>query len=1171
MKKCVLSLVVTSVFAGSSAVSAEDVMYVDTYQRGADINPSMYGIFFEEINHSGDGGLYAELIQNRGFEEQTIPGGFEVAGDNLIQTPEIQKYDDLSRHRLVWQWDFNAKKMTGWRIDHNGCSVDYDVEVPSRPLHEATPNAMRMVMSGVTDGKPVKLVNTGYWGMAVEKDADYDLRFYLCSDDYSGDVTAVIYDRDCSEVIASKTFAVASDGDWHEFKAVLTADATVNDANFALIFNRDGKVDVDYVSLFPQDTFCGRANGLRPDLSQFLVDLKPKFMRWPGGCIVEGVVLENRVKWKETLGDPMTRPGQYDLWGYRSSWGMGYHEILQFCEDAGMDCMFVGNAGLSCSVRGGEFVSGADVEPFYIDIRDAIEYAIGDPAKNEWAARRAEAGHPEPFPLKYVEIGNENFTERYIDNYNYIYDRLKKEYPQLTFLNTMGIEDAARFGLKTDMIDPHWYVDPEYFYNNRTIFDNVPRGNYEIYVGEYATNNNVGSGNMDAALSEAVFMMGMEKNSDLVKMASYAPLITNDHAPNWTCNLIWQHSGELFGRASYYVQKMFAENIPAYNVMSRLDSERSTVPYEGRIGVGTWSTDASFRNLKVTDRTGNVLYAADFTDPDRRDEWTDMQGSWTASGGVFRQSDRTLTRCISLMNRLAFRDCVIEVEARKESGAEGFLLTFGCNDYDWNHYYQFNVGGWGNTSVAIEDVSGGGGRVVSEQPAFKVEDGRWYRLKVECTNGDVTAYIDDVPYCHYSFGTATTGRVGANAGYDESAGELVLKVVNAEGTPMPLSIRLNASDVASTATVETLSSSGLWDENSFDEPELITPSRKSIQISTSGTIGYTFAPYSLTVMRVKCTPSASAMEIPAVNFSSEPRQLTLTTAEFRNKERLRRLIEEANSVALPDQQGYDRLCSAAIESKKILEHGEIEAIKDAIQSMATALDTYYKGLTATAAELTGLIVNPHFETVADKSGWHGNITVNEHVAEVFNTGFNISQTIENLAEGYYMVYFQGYYRNGSQPDARQRNTDGTEELLADFILNDLRKPVVSLMGEKHAGYWYEAPNTMAEANSVFSDSPDHYANYLMVPVGVDGKLSIRFEKNRLCATDWFCFDNVRLYRIATSVSGIESVENKFAQFSPDAEIYDLFGRSIGSFAGFKRLSPGIYVVKENGISVKIRR
>ena len=1168
MKKSFYS-VLAVLMAGSSAAMADNSLYIDSYQRGADINPSMYGIFFEEINHSGDGGLYAELIRNRGFEEHTVPGGFEAVGDNLIQTKEIVRYDDLSRHRITWQWDFAGKKMTGWKVDSRGCAVSYDVTVPAVPLHEATPNAMRIEITGASENSQARLINSGYWGMAVEKDAKYDLRFYLSSADYEGKVTAVIYDKDCTRVLSSVTFDVDSDGEWHEFRSVMTSGSTVNDANFALIFSGGGTVCVDYVSLFPQDTFCGRPNGLRPDLAQFLVDMKPKFMRWPGGCIVEGVVLDNRVRWKETLGDPMTRPGEYDLWGYRSSWGLGYHEVLQFCEDAGMDCMFVGNAGLSCSVRGGEFVAGADVEPFYEEIRDAIEYAIGDPQTNEWAARRAEAGHPSPFPLKYVEIGNENFTERYLDNYNYIYNRLKKEYPQLVFLNTLGIDDARRFGLKTDMIDPHWYVDPDYFYNNRTIFDNVPRGDFDIYVGEYAVNNGVGTGNMDAALSEAVFMMDMERNSDIVKMASYAPLITNDHAPNWTCNLIWQHSGELFGRASYYVQKMFAENLPDYNVMSRFDSDRARIPYEGRVGIGTWTTSAAFRNLKVTDSEGRKLYEADFSG--KRQEWTDMQGAWTAvADGTMLQADDTQTRCISLMNRLAFRDCVIEVEARKESGAEGVLLTFGCNDADWDHYYQLNVGGWGNTSVAIEDVSKGVGRVISEQPPFKVENGRWYRLKVVCSNGDITAYVDDVPYCRYSFGTAASGRFGAHAGYDTLSGEFVVKVVNAESDPMEVSINLNASDIASTGTVETLAASGRWDENSFADPEMIVPQKKSLS-GFARSMKYAFEPYSVTVLRVKGSPASSPMEIPPVKFSSEPRELEPSTPEQRNLDRLRRLVAEATAVALSDQPGYELLNSATEQARSVLTTGDAASVASAVTALNAALNSYYSGLMSTADEMTDRIVNPHFAVPADTHGWQGNITVNEHVAEVFNTGFSISQTVGNLAPGYYLIYFQGYYRNGSQADARQRNTDGSEELLAEFVSNDMVKPVVSLMGERHSGYWFDAPNSMAEANAVFSQSPDNYANYLIAVVGFDGNLSIKFKKDRVCETDWFCFDNVRLFKIPTSVSGIGSVSDDSHEFSPEAVIYDLYGRRIGSFAGFHRLSPGIYIVRENGVAVKMRR
>ncbi|MDE6403973.1 MAG: alpha-L-arabinofuranosidase, partial [Muribaculaceae bacterium] len=383
----------------------------------------------------------------------------------------------------------------------------------------------------------------------------------------------------------------------------------------------------------------------------------------------------------------MTRRGEYDLWGYRSTWGMGYHEILQFCEDTGMDCMFVGNAGLACIGSLGEYVSGAEaVEPYYQDIKDAIEYAIGDPATNEWAKRRADAGHPAPFPLKYVEIGNENFSKRYDDNFQYIYKKLKAEYPQLTFLNTMGIDHAEEFKLRLgdDMIDPHWYVTPEYFYNSRTIFDNTPRGHYNIYVGEYATNAQVGDGNLEATLSEASFMIDMERNSDIVKMASYAPLIQNSNAVNWRCNLIWQRSGESFGRASYYNQKMFSENVPSYNIKGEMHSDRSGVPYNGRAGIGTWLTSGKFRNFKVSDHSGKVLYTADFVN--NRDEWTDMEGTWSlGADGLITQASTSKTRCISLMNTLAFRDGVIEVEAYKNAGGEGFLLVFGCDDNDWNH------------------------------------------------------------------------------------------------------------------------------------------------------------------------------------------------------------------------------------------------------------------------------------------------------------------------------------------------------------------------------------------------------------------------------------------------------------------------------------------------------
>ena len=1167
MKHFRSALLSCAVIGGLTAHGEGSTLYVDAGRKGHEINPGMYGIFFEEINHSGDGGLYAELLQNRGFEEQTIPGGFSQTGPGKIETPIFSDYLNHLSKQLKWDWDFNGKKMTGWEVAYSGCTLTYDVETPTIPLHEATPNAMRLTIGDSAEGGSVKLINTGYWGIAVEKDAGYDLRFYLNTSDYNGRVKAVIFDSDGKTELASTIFDVEKGGEWKEYKAELKASATVKDARFALVFEGDGTIYADYVSLFPQDTFNHRPNGMRRDIAGMLADLKPKFMRWPGGCIVEGIMLENRVKWKETIGDPMTRPGQYDMWGYRSTWGLGYHEILQFCEDTGMDCMFVGNAGMSCINWGGDFKNpGEELDPFYEDIRDAIEYAIGDPATNEWAAKRAEAGHPEPFPLKFVEIGNENFGRTYDTNYKYIYEKLKAEYPQLTFLNTMGLDHAKEFDVHTDMIDPHWYVAPDYFYNNRTIFDNVVRGNYDIYVGEYATNVNVGQGNMDASLSEAVFMMDMERNSDIVKMASYAPLIENSNARNWTCNLIWQRSGEVFGRASYHVQKLFSENLPTYNIPFRMQSERMAVPYHGRVGLGTWLTGAKFRNMRVTTPEGTPLYTPDFTA--NREEWTDMQGAWsTDEDNNFVQTNSSSTRCISMMNTLAFRDCVIEVEACKTSGQEGFLIVFGGNDYDWDHYYQFNIGGWNNARVGIEDVTNGGGAVISEQPSFKIENGRWYKLKVVCSNGRVEGYIDDELYCSHDFGDVTAGRISAHAGYDEANGEIVVKVVNAEDTPLPLTLNINATDMASEATKTVLKASSLWDENSFSMPDQIIPVTSTVTLPGE-TEEMVFDPFSLTILRVKATPAATAMDIPQFTFSSEPRQLT-PTAETGWRASLKEAIAEAEMVAFPDVEGYTELVSAIADARSATGESDDALLRNATETLRQALKSYYKLQMIPANELEDVIVNGTFPTDGDNSGWSGNLIVRSHVAEIFNSNFSISQTVEGLEDGYYMVYFQGHYRNGGQEEANKKHADGSEELLARFRLNDMETPVVSSMSEVHDGYWWGAPNSMEESWRIYSENPDHYANYLIAKAE-DGKLNIGFHKEKLCDADWFIFGNMHLYRIPTEGSGISSTEADLTGFSPAASIYDMQGRLVGSVAGMRRLSAGIYIISEGGRSIKIR-
>ena len=572
MKKTVFTIAT----ALTATIATAQTLTIDLNKRGADVSPTMYGIFFEEINHAGDGGLYAEMLQNRGFEEHVLPTGMTYR-NGKVYGPALPHYGKNVMEPWTADWNREQKMMQGWRVEGGKA----EVVLAEHPLHVNTPHALRLTVNG-----KATLVNEGYWGVAVKKGDKYDLRFYLKANS-SGQVVAMLRNENGASA-GETTLTTKGDGRWNEYTATITATETFSKGTFALCFDGKDEVFVDYVSLFPQTTFKNRKNGLRRDIAETLAALHPQFMRWPGGCIVEGACYENRVRWKETLGDPMTRRGEWDLWGYRSTYGLGYHEFLQFCEDLGMKGMFVANAAMSCAYRCGDYSEEqAEIDRCLQDMRDAIEYAIGDPAKNEWACRRAEAGHPAPFPLQYVEIGNENNGDIYKRHLNYMYAKLKAEYPQLTFINTLGGFPWEMDGTEGgDMVDPHWYVDPAFFFLHNNEFDSrkaLPSfggagGGWQVYVGEYACNNRVGSGNMMAALADASFILGMERNGDLVKMASYAPLLTNVNQPNWACNLIHFDTDRVMGRAAYYVQQLMAENRPTYNLgLNRVSGDTLTI------------------------------------------------------------------------------------------------------------------------------------------------------------------------------------------------------------------------------------------------------------------------------------------------------------------------------------------------------------------------------------------------------------------------------------------------------------------------------------------------------------------------------------------------------------------------------------------------------------------
>lgn len=837
MKQNLLCFAAAALLMSScGGIVPEEELVINLQEKGAEVAPSMYGIFFEEINHAGDGGLYAELVKNRSFEELEMPEGYYAEGD-ILHPKEVCNH--LTGEVIHGSFRWTTEPVPGWTLQTGENSSAEMKLTKESPKFQSAPNSLKVTIKDAST--PVRLVNGGYWGMNLVKDDSYLLRAILrTSADYKGKITALLL-SDKDEVLALAPVEVDGSGSWNDIHQTLRPSATAAKGKLALEFDGTGTVSLDYVSLFPEKTFRDRPNGLRNDVAEMLNGLHPAFVRWPGGCVVEGISLENRFEWKKTLGDPASRSGEYSTWGYRCSYGFGYHEMLQFCEDINADAMFVCNVGLGCQYRMGDASPESKIAYYLDDCMDAIEYALGD-VTTEWGAKRAAQGHPQAFPLKYVEIGNENWGDEYDKRFDIFYKAIKAKYPELILISNHGLGGTGKIA-KTDMIDPHWYVNPEFFFQNTTIFDSHPRGKYDAYVGEYACNANVGGGNMRAALSEAAFISGMERNGDLVKMASYAPLLENRNDRSWAVNLIWLDTDQVLGRSSYYVQQMAAENRPTYNVKSNrsMSSPRPLEYSAGRFGFGSWNTQVEFKDVKVTKEDGTAVNLD-------LNSVADKKGAWMLENGVLSQTSlETPTRYI--VDGFSGNRFTLECQVRKVGGHEGFFLYFGLSQDD-KKGFVYNVAGWNNQSTAVEGVSDGQTTgVVGDRVSQSLENNKWYDVKLVVTPQKSELYMDGKLIVAYA--PETTPLQFFSSGYDEATGELIVKVVNAEAEAYPLRVKLDGvNQVEKTGKVISLSAASDMDENSFEEPKKIYPQESEFK-GFGKSFDYTFPPFSYTILRVK--------------------------------------------------------------------------------------------------------------------------------------------------------------------------------------------------------------------------------------------------------------------------------------------------------------------------------
>ncbi|GHT53841.1 alpha-L-arabinofuranosidase [Bacteroidia bacterium] len=526
-------------FASLKPVDA--VITVDN-AKSKKISDKLIGVFFEDINYAADGGLYAELIQNRDFEYAT-------------PIPYLSSLNYL----------------TGWKLPQNTyVSID-----SISPVHPNNKHYISFLFN-----KDKELMNEGFDGIPLVAGEKYN--FSLFARLVEGkEVNLLVKLVDKGRIVGKAEIKKQFTNEWKKYKVVIEAKETIPDARLIIAFQEDysGYIDLDMISLFPQKTFKNRKNGLRADLAQVIADMQPKFVRFPGGCVAHGDGIENIYRWENTIGALEARVPQRNIWGYHQTAGLGYFEYFQFCEDIGAEPLPVVAAGVPCqnSAHHGHPMGGQqggipmeEMGAYIQSVLDLIEWANGD-AKTTWGKKRAEAGHPKPFNLKYLGIGNEDLiSDVFEERFTMIYNAIKEKHPEIIVVGTAGpfhrgsTDYTAGWNLvnKLDvpMVDEHYYESPGWFIHNQDYYDSYNRSTAKVYLGEYAAHLPGRPSNIETALAEALHLTTLERNGDVVSMASYAPLLAKEGHTQWNPDLIYFNNTEIKPTVGYFVQKLYGEN-----------------------------------------------------------------------------------------------------------------------------------------------------------------------------------------------------------------------------------------------------------------------------------------------------------------------------------------------------------------------------------------------------------------------------------------------------------------------------------------------------------------------------------------------------------------------------------------------------------------------------------
>lgn len=815
-KALIISLVLVLILPGCQPeMPLTSSITIDVEGFSVPVNKQLYGLTIEEINHAVDGGLYAEMIQNRSFEEGVPPLNCPYdAGRKVLITPN------------GWTIPFiRQDSVPGWRrMSANTYMWPDNKEL----INDKNRRSLLVSVSVTPETGRGGVVATGYNGLSIRKGEKYELSLYLKSASMMPKRVGIFLGDSVAERALSEVYDVTPIFEWRKYKHTFTATEDTDNAVLAITADTTITFWTDMVSLFPLKTWKDRPNGLRPDLMEMIASLKPQFIRFPGGSFVEGYTAGTYPVWHETVGDLSTRRNFWNVWAYGSTNGMGYHEYLQMCEDLEAEPLYVINSGVTSQSRRPRYEDITAMNKLVQDALDAIAYA-NQPADSTFGAMRAANGHREPFNLKYIEIGSENYGQEYTKRFNLFQKAINEAYPEITVIKSSFISGKNR----TEWTDYHFYSGEDFLIANHNRYETAQylRRFPSVFIGEFSMGDASLQGSLRAAIGEACFLLGVENSPEVVKRLAYAPILGNVGYDYQRYPAISFNNNRAVGSPSYYLMKMLADNRGDELLKTEIETYSKPQVTFGYAGIELFDNSYDFEEVKIDGRPVTEAIV--------------RTGGWKVNNGTLIPNANRWNYL--LMGDSVSHDYTLSMKVRRNKGSGQIQLRVRDNGKagEANDHIAMTIS---PSSSEFYRSAGAVKDTLRSPKAYSFESNRWYDVKIVCKDETVSCYVDG--QLIHEVKLPPLPSLVSVATLEKETKTIILKVVNTTQHEEKTALNIQGANVKNEAEILQLTGDPMG-RNTFADPEKIVPVAKQLTFSLGGPLVYSFPPNSITVMRLK--------------------------------------------------------------------------------------------------------------------------------------------------------------------------------------------------------------------------------------------------------------------------------------------------------------------------------